>query len=286
VIFPSAASTPSLDDVEAPPRFSVVVPCYNEAAYLPATLRSLHAQTYSGAYEIIVVDNNSSDDTADVARAWGARVVAEPQQGVCWARQRGLVESRGEIFVSVDADTIYAPGWLAAIDGQFRRDAGAVAVVGPCEYVGGPFWARLYTTALFGAVQRWYRWTGRTWYASATNIAFRRDAFAGYDVRLTQGGDELWVLRELRRRGRIVYDHTNRTFSSARRLTRGALYGLLMTVLVYYLLGYHLNRLFGRTVIGSAPAFRTDKPSVARRLRTTGIVVAGVAVAVLAVRVS
>ena len=69
------------------------------------------------------------------------------------------------------------------------------------------------------------------------------------------------VLRDLRRRGRVVYDHTNPTFTSSRRLTRGALYGMVVTVLVYYLLAYHLNRLFGRTVIGSAPAFR-DEPAL------------------------
>jgi glycosyltransferase involved in cell wall biosynthesis len=212
--------------------------------------------------------------------------VAEPQPGVCWARQRGTEESHGEIVISVDADTTYAPDWLATIDRNFRADEDVVAVVGPCRYVGGPAWGRLYARALFGGVQWWYRWTGQTAYASATNIAFRREAFPGYDVRLTQGGDELNVLRDLRRTGRIVYHHANPTFTSSRRLTRGALYGFFVHVLVYYLLAYGLNRALGRTVIGSAPAFRDDRAPLTRRLRTSGLVLLGVAVVVVAVRVT
>jgi glycosyltransferase involved in cell wall biosynthesis len=268
------------------PRYSIVVPCYNEATYLPATLRSLQAQDYPGPYEIVVVDNNSTDGTADVARAWGVRVVEEKQPGVCFARQRGLAVSRGAIVVSADADTVYAPGWLSAIDRQFAGDESIVGVVGPCQYVNGPGWSTLFTGLLFGSVQTWYRWTGRTAYASATNIAFRRHAFPGYNLQLTQGGDELGVLRDLRRAGRIVYDHGNPTFTSARRLNQGAIYGLVVTVLGYYLLAYHLNRMVGRTVIGSAPAFREESTPRMRGLRTAGIALAGIALALLAVRVS
>jgi glycosyltransferase involved in cell wall biosynthesis len=275
-----------LDTTSPAPRFSIVVPCFNEVAYLPATLRSLQSQTYPGNFEIVVVDNNCTDATADIAHAFGVRVVTEPTTGVCWARQRGTTESRGDIVISADADTTYAPGWLATIDQRFGDDETVVAVAGPCRYVGGPAWGRVYARLLFAAVRRWYAWTGRTAYASATNIAFRRQAFPGYDVRLTQGGDELNVLRDLRRHGRIIYDHTNPTFTSSRRLTRGALYGFFVTLLVYYLLAYHLNRALGRTVIGSAPAFREDRTTLARRLRTSGVALLGIALAIVAVRVS
>ena len=67
---------------------------------------------------------------------------------------------------------------------------------------------------------------------------------------------------------------------------RRALYGLLVTVLVYYLLAYHLNRLFGRTVIGSAPAFRDEPTPRLRRLRTSGIALLGIAAALVVARMS
>jgi glycosyltransferase involved in cell wall biosynthesis len=244
-------------------RFSVVVPCYNEESYLPAAIRSLQAQDFDGAYEIVVVDNNSTDATAEVARSLGARVVSEPVPGVCNARQAGTEASNGEIVVSADADTTYAPDWLSKIDGNFHE--GVVAVVGPCRYKDGPQWGRVFARALFGAVGTVYRATGRTYYVSATNIAFRRDRWSGYDTKLTQGGDELDLLRRMRREGTVVYDGTNPTFTSGRRFTRGFAYNLFVSLFVFYLSAYFVNRLVGRRVLGTAPVCRETGPAPARR---------------------
>ena len=50
------------------PKFSIVIPCYNEARYVADAVNSLRGQTFAGSYEIIVVDNNCTDETADIAR--------------------------------------------------------------------------------------------------------------------------------------------------------------------------------------------------------------------------
>jgi glycosyltransferase involved in cell wall biosynthesis len=97
-------------------RFSIVVPAYNEASYVGAALRSLQAQDYPGPYEIIVVDNNSTDGTGEIAASYGVTVVKEMEPGVCQARQRGTAEARGEIVVSTDADTVQPIDWLSRID--------------------------------------------------------------------------------------------------------------------------------------------------------------------------
>ena len=62
--------------------YSIVVPAYNEADYLGISLTSLLEQDFDGAYEVLVVDNNSTDETAAVARSLGVRVVSEPRQEV------------------------------------------------------------------------------------------------------------------------------------------------------------------------------------------------------------
>ena len=239
-------------------RFSVVIPCYNESAYIVDTINSLWAQRFPGGWEIVVVDNNCTDDTSEIARRLGARVVAEKCQGVCSARQRGAEAARGEIIVSADADTIYPPDWLATIDAAFRRDERVVAMAGPCRYTDGPLWGRVYGRLLFGAVDWIYRLTGRVWYVTATNLAFYRDRWPGYDVRLTQGGDELDLLRKLRKSGVVGYEHANTVCTSARRLRRGLAYNVVVTLLVYYVSAYLLNRVFGRPVVGSAPPCRRD----------------------------
>ena len=91
---------------------------------------------------------------------------------------------------------------------------------------------------------------------TATNLAVRRSAFPGYDLTLTQGGDELDLLRRLRRAGRVVWNRHNVVTTSPRRLQQGLLYSIVMSFFVHYLLAYLLNRLGGRRVLGTAPAFR------------------------------
>ena len=244
------------DPEPASPRYSVVVPAFNEQAYLGGCLTSLAAQDYPGTFEIIVVDNGSDDDTAVIAATAGATVVFEPEHGVCQARQRGTEAARGEIVISTDADTTFSPGWLSAIDMAFARHPGAVAVAGPCEFVAAPGWAVLYPKLLFGAVNLIKRTTGRVAYVSATNFAFRKSVWTGYDTRLTQGGDELDLLRRLQARGEVIFDNSNPTRTSSRRLDQGLLYNIAVTFFYYYFLGYALNRAFGRPVLGMAPPFR------------------------------
>jgi len=247
-----------------PPRFSVIVPAFNEEALLGACLESLSAQVYGGSVEVVVVDNASTDETAALARGHGVRVVHERQPGVCFARQRGLAAATGEIVVTTDADTTVRADWLQHIDDLFRSRPDAVAVAGPCTYVGGPWWSRAWPRLLFGLVALVAAVTGRVVYVTATNLAFRRAAFSGYDTRLTQGGDELDVLRRLRRQGRVVFSRHHPTFTSARRLTRGVVYSLVVSLFFHYLLGYFVNRVARRPVVGTAPAFRFADPGAAR----------------------
>ena len=237
-------------------RYSIVVPAYNEADYLHTSVTSLQQQDFDGRYEIIVVDNNSTDATSDVARSLGVRVVSESQQGVCSARQRGAESALGDVLVSVDADTTYPPHWLRTIDERFAAEPEIIAVAGPCRYENPSWWAKSFPTLLFGLVAGVFATTGFVGYVSATNIAMRRSAFPGYNTSMTQGGDELDLLRRLRRRGKVVWDHHNVVATSARRVQRGLLYNLFVSVFVYYLLGYWLNRLVGYRAIGMAPAFR------------------------------
>jgi glycosyltransferase involved in cell wall biosynthesis len=240
-------------------RFSIVVPAYNEAAYLGRALDSLLHQDYNGRYEVIVVDNNSTDGTAAIAAQYGVSVVKEPQQGVCAARQRGVDCATGEIIISTDADTTQPRDWLRTIDARFSESERVVAVAGPCRYQDPSWWAKAYPILLFGLVAKIYALTGFVFYVSATNIAVRRTAFPGYDLKLTQGGDELDLVRRLRRRGHVSWERQNVVTTSARRLQRGLLYNIFVSFFVYYLLAYWFNRLSQRQAFGMAPAFRQER---------------------------
>jgi glycosyltransferase involved in cell wall biosynthesis len=89
------------------PAISVVIPAFNEANYIEGTVRSvLDARTrYSGPVEIIVVDNNSTDATGEIAGALGATVVFEPINQIARARNTGAKAAIGDYLVFLDADT-------------------------------------------------------------------------------------------------------------------------------------------------------------------------------------
>lgn len=243
------------------PRFSIVIPCYNEARYIAQTLESFKHQSYTGHYEIIIVDNNCTDDTVAIARPYGVTVVSESRTGVCWARQAGTEAASGEIVISTDADTYYPEDWLKNIDAAFKKYRNCVAVTGPCVYKDGPWWGKQYPKILFGTVSIISKFIGRPFYVTATNIAFKKSAWSQYHTNLTQGGDELALLHDLTKKGKVVFNNGNPAYTSGRRLTKGLIYNLFVTFLVYYLLAYYLNKLLGRTIIGTYPAFRVIKPA-------------------------
>ncbi|HUY53009.1 MAG TPA: glycosyltransferase family A protein [Candidatus Dormibacteraeota bacterium] len=252
------------------PRFSIVIPCYNEANYLATTLDSIKSQTFDGKVEIIIVDNNCTDETVQIAKKYNARVIVEKNPGVCWARQAGTKAAKGEIVVSTDADTIFSKNWLVNINNTFGQNSKIVAVGGPCRYITGPWWGRVYTHFLFGSVYMMQYIIRHPYYLSATNIAFKRSAWQGYNVNLPQAGDEVDFLHRLRKQGKVKFIYKNPTYTSGRRLEQGLIYNLFVTFFYYYLAAYYLNRMFNRIIIGPAPAFR--KKPIIKAVFSSGLV--------------
>jgi glycosyltransferase involved in cell wall biosynthesis len=95
------------------PTVSVIIPAYNAEAFLPRAIRSVEAQSFRD-FELVVVDDGSTDGTADVARGFGSvRYVRGSHQGEAGARNLGLEEATGELVAFVDADDEWLPEKLA-----------------------------------------------------------------------------------------------------------------------------------------------------------------------------
>ncbi|GGF97282.1 glycosyl transferase [Rhodococcoides trifolii] len=109
-----------------PPTLSVVVPAYNEEETVAACLESLFAQI-DEIDEIIVVDNNSTDDTERIVKEYAEkidclRLVHEPVQGILAARSAGFGAATGDVIGRVDADSLVRPGWARAIKRFLESD--------------------------------------------------------------------------------------------------------------------------------------------------------------------
>ena len=119
------------------PMVSVVVPVKDDAEKLLHCLEALARQRVA-PLEIIVVDNGSSDDSAQVARTNGADVLFEPRPGIGVASAAGYNRARGDILARLDADSVPAPDWIATIVGSFHSDTDLDAITGPAHFNDGP----------------------------------------------------------------------------------------------------------------------------------------------------
>jgi len=124
-----------------PPSFSIIVPCYQQAHFLPQALESALAQR-GATYEVIVVDDGSLDDAAKVAGRFVAahperlRLVRQENRGLAMARAAGLAVAEGDFLVFLDADDILEPDMLAACLRGLAREPEADVVVGNAWFVG------------------------------------------------------------------------------------------------------------------------------------------------------
>jgi cellulose synthase/poly-beta-1,6-N-acetylglucosamine synthase-like glycosyltransferase/peptidoglycan/xylan/chitin deacetylase (PgdA/CDA1 family) len=113
------------------PGVSVVIPAFNEATGIAATVKSMIGSRYPGELEVIVVDDGSTDGTAEIARTLrlpGVRVISQANAGKPAALNRGIAEARFDVLVLVDGDTIFAPDALLRLALRMRDpDIGAVS---------------------------------------------------------------------------------------------------------------------------------------------------------------
>ena len=193
-----------------PAAASIVVPTRNRSGYLRVCLDSVLAQEAETPFEVIVVDDGSTDDTPAVAEGAGAKLIRQDARGLNAARNAGLREAAADLVVFVDDDVAVPPGWLAAYTEGAERHPEAEAFGGPirarfegraprsCGREAAPI-----TTLDLGPDDRE---TNLVWGA---NMAVRRSAVervGGFDEDLPLFGDEEeWLTRLRRADGRVVY---------------------------------------------------------------------------------
>jgi glycosyltransferase involved in cell wall biosynthesis len=179
--------------------FAVVIPAYNEEAYLPATLAAAREAMSEvaaefGPGELVVVDNNSRDRTAEVAHEHGAdRVVFEPHNQIARARNAGAAATTAEWLVFLDADTRLTASLLR--QGLAALASGTVAAGGARVAMD-----REVTPMVAWIVRLWDRVATTFTYAAGSFFFTRRDAFeaaGGFDETV-YAGEEVWLAKRIK----------------------------------------------------------------------------------------
>lgn len=183
-----------------PHTLSFVVPAHNEASLLAATLQSIHAAaTACGVkYEVVVVDDASTDRTAQLAVECNARVISVEHRKISATRNSGARATNGEMIVFVDADTLINEQVLRAAIGAVAD--GAIGGGATVRFAGRiPLYARLLIPALTSAMRQTRMAAGC--FVFCTRTAF--DAAGGFDEKLF-GAEEIALSAALKRIGRFV----------------------------------------------------------------------------------
>jgi glycosyltransferase involved in cell wall biosynthesis len=222
---------------------SFVVPCFNEEKNIEACVRSIQREAgkFAANFEIIVVDNLSTDGTATLARQIGAQVVECRQKGVVWARRAGYEASSCELVACVDADNILPIGWLRSAFAGFRSED-IVAVTGPVVFHDLPTLLRILSIGFFLSAWILHQFMPMM---QGGNFVIRRSALeevGGFDTSCAFYGEDTAQAVRFSKVGKIKFIPRMWLYSSARRLLGEG----ILRVTLRYIANYISVWLWGR----------------------------------------
>jgi len=235
-------------------KFSIVVPCFNEENYLPRLLDSINKVDWPRSdFEIIAVDNNCTDRTAEIARGLGTdKIVKESNQGLAWARQRGFLSSQGEVFCSVDADCEMPSNWLKIVDSFLSRE-GVVAVSGFYNYIDLGRLDRTLTNAfqkfIYPLVPKILKLIFRkpAGLITGANFAAKRWAIektGGFNTAIRFWGEDADMAMKLAKVGKVIFTPKLEIRTSARRFRKEGRTRTILKYFLNYLWIYFFNKPF------------------------------------------
>lgn len=200
---------------------SIVVPAYNEEKYIGDCLASIIANRTKDISEIIVINNASTDRTSAVAEKFpGVRVVTEPHKGLTHARQRGLMEAKGDLIAYLDADTRMPPEWAVIVKKEFTEHPEMVSLSGPFHYYDLPREKKILAEGLWAISAMPVFWTIGFMVLGANFIA-KREALVqigGFNTAISFYGEDTDIAWRLSKAGKVKFSMKFFIIGSGRRL--------------------------------------------------------------------
>ena len=218
-------------------KVSVIIPARNEEGYIGPCIKAVKAQDFDD-YEIIVIDNRSSDNTAQIAKGLGARIVSEPVVGITRARERGRRSANGDLLLYLDADTIIPPSYLSRLFEFLEAHKNIVAVSNPYLFYDGNWRINTYAKFFFkGFFLIYYRLLKAFKIPKVLfgpNFAVRKEILeeiGGFDQQIEFYGEDVDVSKRISKVGEIGFLEGIYTLTSARRYRQQ---GTLKVTLIYF----------------------------------------------------
>lgn len=221
-------------------KISFIIPARNEENYIGPTIESILKQPAELVKEIIVVNNNSADNTVKIASSYpSVRVLEETVSGTNITRQRGVDAASGDIVAFVDADNMLPPDW-SKICLEYLNKPGVVAVSGPYKYYDQNWLANWLSYYGFLVIAYPIYWLVHYVFRKGSivlggNIAARRETLlkvGGLDTRYKFFGDDANTGKKLRSVGKVIFTHRLFSLSSARRYKT---HGYFKTLFRYFM---------------------------------------------------
>lgn len=213
-------------------KISLIIPAYNEEKYLEECLKKALINSEE-IFEIIVVNNASTDQTSEIAKSFSnVKVVEAPEKGLTKARQKGLTEAEGEIIAYNDADTKMPTGWVQKVNKYFAEDPNVVCVSGPYIYYDQSFIGKIFTW-IYWLLLAYPSYFLIGYMAVGGNFAVKKSAVAkigGFDEKIAFYGEDTDIARRLAKIGKVKFILSLYMYTSARRLKNE---GIVKTAVKY-----------------------------------------------------
>ncbi|MBI1344185.1 MAG: glycosyltransferase [Terrimonas sp.] len=202
---------------------SVVICTYNRSAYIEDALESLTSQTLArDQYEILIIDNMSTDATAGICQSFidrhpgfDIRYYLEPNRGLSYARNRGISESTSPIICYMDDDAEAVPHYLSSLVEFFSAHPEAVGAGGRVvpKYPRGeePVWMSRYLNGFIGKVdfgKEIKPFSGKMKFPAGCNMIYKKSILekaGGFNTKLTFRSDDKFIFYQVLQISRLIY---------------------------------------------------------------------------------
>lgn len=221
-------------------KISVIIPAYNEEKFIGQAISALQKQDHPD-FEIIVVNNNSTDNTESIAKSYGVTVVAETKKGTMAACECGRHIAKGEIIVRMDADCIPHSDWLTRGARYFKNEKVSI-VSGPYDYYDYNFVFRLVSLAIqaifyvpVNIILRLMRYGGVSIGGNTFLRASKLNDIGGFNTNLEFYGDDTDLAKKMSSIGKCIFSMRVRIPTSARRFKKEGVIKLQLKYIYHFI---------------------------------------------------